>query len=68
MFYINENPISPQQYKKKVYDFFLPWRYGFSSSTTHPPFFPSRNITKNAETHPPPIHDVITEQPLKEIL
>ena len=33
-----------------------------------PPCFPSRNIIKNAETHPPPIHDVITEQPLKKIL
>ena len=25
--------------------------------------FPSRNITKNAETHLPPMHDVIIEQP-----
>ena len=26
-------------------------------------FFPSRNITKYAETHPPPMRDVIIEQP-----
>ena len=33
---------------------------------THPPrplCFPSRNITENAETHPPPKRDVIIEQP-----
>ena len=29
------------------------------------PCFPSRNITKNAETHPPPMRDVIIEQPSK---
>ena len=33
-----------------------------------PPRFPARNITKNAETHPPPMHDVIIEQPLSELL
>ena len=27
-----------------------------------PPCFPSRNITKNAETHPPPMRDLIVEQ------
>ena len=26
--------------------------------------FPSRSITKKAETHPPPMRDVIIEQPL----
>ena len=26
--------------------------------------FPSRNITKNAETHPPSMRDVIIEEPL----
>ena len=30
----------------------------------HPPCFPSRNITKNDETHPPPMRDVIIEQSL----
>ena len=28
------------------------------------PYFPSRNITKNAETHPPSMRDVIIEQSL----
>ena len=32
------------------------------------PSFPSRNITKNAETHPPPMRDVIIEQPLYETI
>ena len=31
-----------------------------------PPCFPSRNITKSAETHPPSICDAIIEQPLSE--
>ena len=35
--------------------------YGFSWSTTHPSCFPSRNITKNAETHTLPMRDVIVE-------
>ena len=35
------------------------------SSTTHPSYFPSHNITKNAETHPPSMLDLIIEQPLK---
>ena len=42
----------------------LQFRYGLSWSTTHPPRIPSSNITKNAETHPSPIRDVIIEQPL----
>ena len=29
-----------------------------------PPRFPSGNITKNAETHPPAMRNVIIEQPL----
>ena len=33
-----------------------------------PPSFPSRNITKNAETHPPLMRDVIIEQPLYQIV
>ena len=28
-----------------------------------PPGFPSRNFTKNAETHPLPMRDVIIKQP-----
>ena len=28
-----------------------------------PPCFPSRNTTKKAETHPPPMRDVIIELP-----
>ena len=48
---------------KKALRFFLPWRYGLSWSTTHPPCFPSRSITKNAETHPTPMRGVIIEQP-----
>ena len=44
--------------------FFLPWCYGHSSGTTHRPCFPSRNIRKKAEIHPPPMCDVIIEQPL----
>ena len=28
-----------------------------------PPCVPSRNITTNAETHPPSMRDVINEQP-----
>ena len=44
---------------------FLPWRYGLSLSTTHSPCFPSSNITKNAETHPPPLRDVIIENPIE---
>ena len=43
--------------------FFLPWQYGLSSSTSHLRCFPSRNIMKIAETHPPPMSDVIIEQP-----
>ena len=34
---------------------FLPWRYGLLSSTILPPCFPSRNMTKSAETHPLPM-------------
>ena len=63
MFYIIEIPISSQEYKKRLYDYFLPWYYGLSWSTTQRPCFLSRNITKNAETHPPPMRDVIIEQP-----
>ena len=47
--------------QKRLYDF-VPWRYGLSWSTTNPLCFPPRNITKNAETHPSPMRDVIIEQ------
>ena len=32
-----------------------------------PACFPSRNITKNAATHPPSLRDVIIEQPHSKI-
>ena len=51
--------------QKKALWFFLRWRYGLSSSTTHLPYFSSCNITKSAETNPLPMRDVIIEQPLK---
>ena len=47
--------------QKKLY-VFLRWYYGLLWSTTDNSGFPSRNITKNAETHPPPMCDVIIEQ------
>ena len=68
MFYNNQTPISSQQYKKKLYDFFLLWRCGLSWSTTHAPFFFSGNITKNTETHPPPMRHVIIDQPHTELI
>ena len=52
---------------KRRYDFFFTMALRPSSSTTQPPRFPSHNITKNAETHPPPMRDVIIEQPLDKI-
>ena len=39
---------------KRLYNFFLQWRYCLSRSTTHPPCFLSRNIMKNTETIPLP--------------
>ena len=30
---------------------------------TPPPYFPSHSITKNAETHLPPMRDVLIKQP-----
>ena len=62
MSHINEIQISSKKFKKRLYDFFLPWRYGLLWNTNHPPSFPSANITKNAETHPPHLRDVIIEQ------
>ena len=61
MFYVNEIPIFSQS-TKKGFMIFLPWPYGFSRSTTHSPCFPSRNITKNTETHPTHTREVIIEQ------
>ena len=69
MFYVNEIPISSQKHKKRLYDFMT-----FFTATLRPfikyhsplpPLFPSRNITKNAKTHPPSIHNVIIKQPLQ---
>ena len=54
----------PHNNTKEGFIFFLPWRYGFSWSTTHPPCFPLRKLTKNAVTHPPPMREVIIKQPL----
>ena len=36
--------------------------------TPPPPCFRSREITKSAETHQPPMRDVIIEQPLRGVL
>ena len=65
MFYINEIPISSQWYKKGFMIFFTVMLRPFIKYRSPPPCFPSRNITKNAETHPPPMRDVIIEQPLR---
>ena len=55
--------------QKKLYDLFLPWRYDLSwSSTTRPPCFESRNITKSAETHPYSMRGAIIEQSLTSLL
>ena len=62
MFYINEIPISSQLYKKRLSDFFD------SNVKYHSPLcFSSRNIMKSAETHPPPMCDVIIKQPYQTI-
>ena len=55
---------------KRLYDFFYRDVTAFHEVPLNPPpptphspsSFPSLNITKNAETHPPPLHDVIIEQ------
>ena len=72
MFY--EIPISSQQYKKGLYDFFYRDVTAFHEVSLRPPTptpppptppcFLSHNITKNAETHTPYMHYVIIEQPL----
>ena len=57
---------------KKGYDFFyhdVTVVHQVSLTLPAPPLhlcFPSRNITKNAETHPTPMRDVIIEQPFFE--
>ena len=58
------NPDLFTKVQKNALRFFLRGRYGLSWSTTHPTCFLSRNITKNAETHPPPMWNEIIEQPL----
>ena len=59
MLSINEIPISSQQDKK---GFFIVKLRPFMKYHS-PPCFSSRNITKNAETRPPPMSGVIIEQP-----
>ena len=63
MFYIDEILISSQTVQKRIYDFFYRNVTAFHEAPLTP-CFPSRNITKNAETHPPPMRDAIIEQPL----
>ena len=54
MFYINEISISSQQYEKKLYDFIFTVKLRTFMKYHSPlPCFPLRNITKDAETHPP---------------
>ena len=51
---------------KKLYDvFFYRDVTAFHQVPLTPPCFSSRNITKNADTHPLPMRDVIIEQPLQ---
>ena len=57
------NPFSSKWYKKRLYDFFYRDVTAFHEVPLTPPWFPSCNITKNAETNPPPMRDVIIEQP-----
>ena len=57
MLYINEISISSQQYKKRL--FYREVTAFHEVPLTPPPCFPSRNTTKNAETHPPLMRDVI---------
>ena len=66
MFCNTEIPFSSKQYKKKLYDIFTVTLRPFIKYHS-PPCFPSRNITKNAETHPPLMRDVIIEQPLRTV-
>ena len=49
--------------KNGLYDFFYRDVTAFHEVPFTPPCFPSRNITKNAETQPPLMHDIIIEQP-----
>ena len=49
--------------KKKDFRIFFTMRLRFFIKYHSPPYFQSCNITKDAETHPPPIRDVIIEQP-----
>ena len=52
---------------KKGLLLFLLWRYGLSWIATHPRYFPSSNITKNIETHPTPMRDVIIEDSVPKL-
>ena len=49
--------------QKKALWFFYRDVTAFHEIPLTPHCFPSRNITKNAETHPPHMRDVIIEQP-----
>ena len=62
MFYNNEIPMS-SHYKKGFMILFTVTLRSFVKYHS-PPCFPSRTITKNAETHPTPMRGVIIERPL----
>ena len=64
MFDVNEITISPYSTKKALWFFFTVTLQPFIKYHSSSPCFPSRTITKNVETHPPLMRDVIIEQPL----
>ena len=66
MFYINEIWTRHNSTKNGIMIFFTVTLRPFIKYHS-PNCFPSRSITKNAETHPPPMCDVIIEQPQNEI-
>ena len=55
---------SPQNSTKQGFMIFFSVMLRLFMKYHSPPFFPSRNIMKNAETHPPSMHNVIIEQSL----
>ena len=65
MFYINEIPTRHNSIKKDFIIFFTVMLQPFIKYCS-PPCFSSRNITKNGETYPPFMRDVIIEQLLFE--
>ena len=64
MFDVNEITISSYSTKKALWFFFTVTLQSFIKYHSSSPCFPSRTITKNVETHPPLMRDVIIEQPL----